>query len=118
MAASKRFIILDRPQTRTVKIVFWLDVPATRQAFYAKPGAVSAWKDAAPADNAALVDGSVTEQVDTLNFDGALSNATIIQALKDEWTARQAAVTAFNPWTNYGTFWPADGSAIVPGGVS
>lgn len=118
MAARFRIIVLDRlpdlgPQS--FRVAYWLDVPAPRQSFYAKPGAVSAWAGAQPADNAAIAAGEVVEVIE--NF--VKPNGTLAQAQADlqaAWQRLQNAITSVNKYTRYGTTW--DGATWTAGGVS
>ena len=108
MAITKRAIILERLGTAPLmfRYVLWADVPAARQPFYAAKQAamVSAWNGAAPADNTAIQNGSVTEYVDQATFPAGTSQAQAQVILQDIWTQFQAAVTASNPWFRYGSF--------------
>ena len=45
-----------------------------------------------------------------------MTNAQIRTMLQAEFTARQNAVNAYNPWTRYGTLW--DGTTWTAGGVA
>ena len=115
--ARLRIIVLDQQDARTFNYVFWADVPAARQPFYAKPvGTVSAWKEALVADNAALVDGSVVELVGTLGVPASTSLAQAQAILQATWQAFQDRITATNRWARYGTTW--DGVTWTPGGVA
>jgi hypothetical protein len=104
-----RVIILEKPEirdnTNVFRYVFWADVPAARQAFYARPGAVSAWKDALTADNTNIANGTYAEKVDTLQVAAGTGITAMQVFLQDKWTAYQADVTALNPWVRYGSTW-------------
>lgn len=114
-----RVIMLDRPDRQdpnTNRYILWADVPAARQRFFADPAKVSEWKDALPADNAALASGAVFELIDTLK---APAGATAVQVqgfLEQRHADFQSNVTNNNLWTRYGMTW--DGTAWVPGGVA
>lgn len=114
MAARFKIIVLDKPDADTFHVVFWADVPAARQPFYAKPGAVSAWKAALQADNDKLVSGEVTEQERRFSVAG-MNVAQARAAAEALWTQFQDVVTTNNPWTRYGETW--NGTTWVPGGV-
>lgn len=107
MAITKRVIVLEQTNASPLmfRVVMWADTPAARQPFYAalQAGMTSAWKDAAPADNAALQNGSVTERVDvaTIPLGSNLAQAQAILAAN--WVTWNAAVQASNPWQRYGT---------------
>lgn len=118
MAARFRIIVMDRlPDfgSQSFRVAYWVDVPAARQSFYAKPGAVSAWANAQAADNAAIASGAVVEIVE--NF--VKPNGTLAQAQADlqaNWQRHQDAVTNVNRYQRYGTTW--DGTTWTAGGVS
>jgi hypothetical protein len=108
----------DRENPRLYTYALWADVPATRQPFYALawgPTRVSAWKDALAADNTALQNGSVVEDVQTLQVPVGATLAQIQGFLQDRWTAYQTDITTTNPWQRYGTTW--NGTTWVNGGV-
>lgn len=114
--ARLRIIILDQDDARTFRYALWADVPAARQPFYARAGAVSAWSGATAADNAALAAGSVVERVDKMVVP---TGTTIPQAqaqLQVNWQSFQALITATNLWARYGTTW--DGTTWVAQGVA
>jgi hypothetical protein len=114
--ARLRVIVLDRPAPDVYRYVFWADVPAARQAFYANPTAVSAWKDALAADLTALRNGSVVEKVDSLKVPAGSTLAQAQAFLAARHADYQAQVTAYNPWVRYGTTY--DGASWTNGGVS
>jgi hypothetical protein len=121
MAARFRVIILDKgraaDEQKIFRYVLWADVPPSRQSFYAQPaGTVSAWKDAIAADNAQIVNGSVTEKVDTINGQTGWSMPQYQAELQLRWQAFQDDVTTNNPWNRYGSTW--NGTAWVLGGVA
>lgn len=84
-------------------LAFWYDVPASRQKFFARPTATSAWLDAQPADVAALQSGSVYEELVTYSPDAVQGAAAIEAGAAALWTAKNAVFQASNPWGNYGT---------------
>jgi len=108
MAITKRIIILEQLNAApiTYRYLMWADVPAARQPFYAakQTSMVSAWKDAAAADNTALQNGSVTERVDIATMAPGDTIAAGEARLQAVWTAFQAEINAANPWVHYGTF--------------
>lgn len=116
MAARVKIIILEKlGGNQAFKVALWVDVPATRQAFYANAGKVSAWKDAQAGDTTALQNGGVAEFVHTYQGDGVtLGQAQA--ALQAIWQGYQDKVTSDNPWLRYGTTW--DGTSWAVGGVS
>lgn len=119
MAARFRVIILDRVDVtdpRSIRAVFWADVPAARQPFYAIPGATSEWKDATAADNTALQDGSVTERVATVVLQAGWTQNQIRNELQTRWQVWQDHVTSWNAWDRYGSTW--NGTSWTQGGVA
>lgn len=118
MAARLRIILLEKRYagTQSFNVVYWCDVPAARQAFYADANKTSAWKDATAQDIAALRDGSVVEFVEPFQTDNGTTLAQAQAALESRWTQLQAQVTAHNPWLRYGTTF--NGTAWQAGGVS
>jgi hypothetical protein len=110
---AKRVIILDMQGGR-VRYALWATVPAGREAFHARAGAVSQWTGASAEENAAIAAGQVVEFVDVLGSNG--TNAQIRAALEARWTDYQAEITARNPWNRYGSFW--DGTSWTAAGVS
>lgn len=114
--ASKFVIILEKNlATGLFSAVLWADVPVGRQAFYAKPGAVSAWPGASAGENAALASGAVAEQVTVLTVSDGATLAQLKTAAVAQWAAFQAFVTAYNPWSRYGSFY--DGTTWTAGGA-
>lgn len=121
MAISKRVVILEKLGTAplTYKYLLWADVPAARQPFYAAKQAslVSAWKDAAAGDTAALQNGSVAERVDVTTMQPGDNLAAAMARLQAIWTAYQAEITALNQWDRYGSFMDTS-NAWANGGVA
>ncbi len=96
--------------------VLWAVVPLSRQAFYAKPGAVSAWLGASAAENAAIAAGQIAETQQTQGWATGTSVATIKAALIAAFNTWQTYVNGFNNWSEYGTFF--DGTTWNQGGVA
>ena len=123
---DKRIIVLDRlldaethegeGMPQQVRVVFWADVPTTRQPFYANATVLSAWKDASAADLTALQTGQVVERTETLRIPKSATMAHIQSALQRRWQDYQTQINTYNPWNRYGTFW--DGSTWIIGGVA
>lgn len=110
---AKRIIILEHSGGR-LRYALWAAVPAGREAFYARLGAVSAWTGASAPENAAIAAGQVAEFTDVLGKDG--NAAALMAALEARWADYQAEITARNPWNRYGSFW--DGTSWTVAGVS
>ncbi len=115
---AKQIIILGQVPgaTLTFEYALWLAVPAVRQAFYAKVGAVSVWPGASKTENAAIAAGQVTEVVRHQGWPTGTAIATIKAALQAEYAALQAQIAALNCWAQYGTFF--DGVNWTQGGVA
>ena len=113
-----RIIILDRDRENAAQFRYalWADVPAARQVFYARPGAVSDWKNALAADNTNLANGIVAERVDVISRQPGGTLSQVQADLVTAWTTFQADVNTVNPWVRYGTTW--DGTTWVLGGVA
>lgn len=113
MAARFRIIILDQPDgnPEEYNVVFWADVPAARQVYYANAATVSAWKDANGTDLSNLQSGAVVERVGRYHRTPGQSLAQIEASLQSLWTSYQAQINSYNPWQRYGSTW--DGSTWV-----
>lgn len=85
------------------KLVFWYDVPVSRQKFYADPNAKSAWIDAQAGDLTALQNGSVFEEVVEYSPDGSQTTGQIEAGAVSLWNAHNTFFQANNPWANYGS---------------
>jgi hypothetical protein len=106
-------VILDQDPSdpNTYNFLMWADVPAARQSFYARPGAVSAWNGAIATDNTALQNGSMVEKITSQRIP---ANSTLVQIenfLQQQWSAFQASINSNNPWVRYGSTW--DGTTWV-----
>jgi hypothetical protein len=112
MAARLRIIVLERDRDANgFDYVLWADVPTARQPFYASVDKKSAWKDALPADNTALQNGSVVESTGHVAFPPGGSMAQTQAELQVRWNAFQNEINAANPWRYYGSTW--DGTTWV-----
>lgn len=112
---SRKIIILDRtglPSDQNYRAAFWLDVPASRQAFYANPAAASAVKGATAAEVLAIQSGAIVEEVVEVGATAGTGQAALLARLVSRYNDRQAEFTARNPWARYGSSW--DGSAWTP----
>ena len=113
--ARFKVIVLEKRGDK-LHYAMWADVPAARQAFYADADKVSAWKDALPADNAALQSGAVVEKLGYIDLPGAENMTVVRSLLASAWNDFQSDVTANNLWRRYGSTW--DGTSWVNGGVA
>ena len=116
---ARRIIILEKLEASAIsfRYLLWADVPVARQPFYARPGAVSMWKNANAADNLAIATGAVVEKNEVYSSDVPQTIAEIQTALQARFTVLQAEVNAENPWVRYGTIWD-DVTNWTLGGVS
>jgi len=115
---AKKIIILERldePSDYNFNVLFWLDVPAERQRFFANPAATSAYKDATPEEIAAIQNGQIKEVVQKCSYLAGTTIAAIIADLQAKYSANQAALNSHNPWVRYGTYW--DGSSWTQQGT-
>lgn len=117
---AKRIIVLDQPgdDPNKFRVLFWLNVTAGRESFYAKPGLVSKWPGASGAENSALEAGTVTEVEATYSRPGG-GLAQAQADLEADLAKKQAELNAYNPWNRYGSFFDdAAGGSWTLGGVS
>lgn len=122
MAARFRVVVLDRPDPNNstlFRYLMWVDVPAARQSFYAKPvGTVSAWTGAISGDNSQIVSGAVVEKVDTVQGHATWAVSDYEVELQTRWQAfhDQVVGSGGNVWNAYGTTW--DGTTWTVTGVA
>lgn len=111
--ARMRVIVLDQPQGEPdhYRYALWADVPVARQSFYANPNAKSAWAGALAADNTALQNGSVVEDVRDQRVIPGTTLAQVETYLQNRWSDYQTYITNYNPWLHYGSTW--DGTTWV-----
>ncbi len=114
---AKRAIILDRLEPGRFRVALWADVPAARQQFYAKGGAVSAWTGASAAENTAIATGAVAERVQDIAASSGATVATLRTLIQQAWQAFQDEITQENPWNRYGAFWDGVTLTWTAGGV-
>jgi hypothetical protein len=102
---AKQIVILERNDGAPIsfRVAYWLTVVAGRQAYYAKPGLVSQWKDASAPENAAIAAGQVYEVVELHEVAPGANLAAIQAELQAIYTAKQAAFTASNVPNKYGS---------------
>ena len=112
---ATQVIVLETTPKGRLRAAFWLSVPVARQPFYADAGKKSEYKSASAGELSAITSGAIVEQVGEFVVCG-MTNAQIRTMLQAEFTARQNAVNAYNPWTRYGTLW--DGTTWTAGGVA
>jgi hypothetical protein len=108
-----RVIILDKSldDPDTFNLIFWVDVPAARQQFYADANKVSAWRNATTPDNDALKSGAVVEKSGTTRHVKGTNMAQVQIDIQTQWQAYQDYVNASNPWQRQDSTW--DGTSWV-----
>ena len=112
-----RVIVLEQPPDNpsAYRYVLWADVPVERQSFYANANAKSAWREALTADNAALQNGSVVEEVSVQSVPTGTSLIQVENFLQARWQAFQDKITSSNPWLHYGSTWDGSAWTVVTG---
>lgn len=105
-------IMLERTPD-DVRVALWADVPAARQTFYANINAKSAWVGATTADNTALQNGSVSENVVVQRVPPGATLAQVQGFLQTQWQNYQTYINNFNPWNHYGSTWDGITWAMV-----
>lgn len=104
-------IVLTQMQPNDYDVVFWADVPAARQTFYANPSAKSAWAGATTTDNTNLQTGVMVEQQQMVRVPPGTTLAQAQAFLQAQWQTFQTYITNNNPWAHYGSTW--DGTTWV-----
>jgi hypothetical protein len=112
-----RVIVLaqDPSDVNTYGVVFWADVPAARQTYYANPNAKSAWTGATTADNTNLQTGTVVEQSFTQRVPPGTAIGQVEAFLAQAWTDYQNQINAYNPWIHYGSTWDGTTWTVLTG---
>jgi hypothetical protein len=115
----KRVIVLERLGPGKYSVLYWLAVPATRQPFYAKPGAVSAWPGASSPESTAIASGAVHEVMETLSKEGMPNMAAVQAETEIRWQVLQDEINSngANQWNRYGSYWDSV-TGWTSGGVS
>ena len=102
---ARTIFLLERvADSGDYRVVFWLDVQAPRQRFYANAAATSAFLDATPAELAAIKSGAVIEVVERANRPNGQGLPALRSALEARRAELQAALDANNVWHRYGSF--------------
>lgn len=124
---ARKIIILDKdPNANAFNFACWLDVPLTRQGFYANANLTSrvgvvGVDNTVPgvilqAELDALRSGAVIEVVERVEFAQGTPVGQILSQLIQTFTQRQAEITGRNLWGRYGSSW--DGTTWTAAGVS
>lgn len=115
---SKKIIILERtgePSDLNFTVIFWLTIPATRKAFFAKESATSIYKDATPDEIKAIQEGTIQELVINVSYPSKTPLSEITSELTAKFNEQQINLNTYNPFVRYGTFW--DGTNWTNQGV-
>jgi hypothetical protein len=116
---AKQIIVLEKSDTadKGFRVALWAVPPVARQPYWKLSAPTkSAWSGASQAENDAIANGQVIEQVETITSDTAQTMAGWQALAEQRWETFNANVQAANPWRRYGTFW--DGTTWTPGGVT
>src|SRR5262245_42677476 len=110
---AKRIIILDRTEgaPATFRLLYWLDVAASRQPYYARPGAVSVWTGASAGENTSIASGAVVEVQDSYTPAQSDTITQVEAALEAIWNQKQTAFTNSPVPQRFGSFWDSVGPA-------
>ena len=107
---ARTIFLLDRvAESGDCRVVFWLDVQASRQRFYANTAATSAFLDATQPEIDAIKAGTVIEVVERANRPSGQGLPALRNALEARRAELQAALDTNNVWHRYGSFF--DGTA-------
>jgi hypothetical protein len=111
-------IVLDQPggNTSSFNVVFWADVPAARQTYYADPNLTSQWKGAVASDNTALQNGSVVELMQPHVMPPGTTLAQVQNYLAAQWQNYQTSISNYNPWIRYGSTWDGTTWTVLTNG--
>jgi hypothetical protein len=112
-----RVIVLDQPDANpnAYNVVFWADVPAARQTYYANANAKSLWQGAQAADTTALQSGAMVEIVQPHVMSPGTTLAQIEAYLQGQWQNFQNNITNNNPWIHYGSTWDGTTWTVTTG---
>lgn len=116
---ARKIIVQERlgePSDFNFKYVFWADVPAARQPFYADATKTSVVKDISAQELSDYRAGKFLEKSDLASYAAGTTAAAIRADLINKFNAYQTQVTAFNPFQFYGTTW--DGTSWTNLGAS
>jgi hypothetical protein len=109
---AKQIILINGGKTRdqlTYQVAFWY--PISSQAQTKTNGSI--WTGATTAENTAIQNGSVLEEVEPFNFPGSTTLGTIKDTLSSRWVTRNSQIAGVGPNQYVGiffdssTFWSA-----------
>jgi len=104
MAATKRVIALSTtPNGSSIIILaaFWYNITT---GITAKPTASSQWSGATAADNTAIQNGTVIEEIEPFPFPLGVQGTTIKDVLLSRWNVRNGELNGQGPNVYYGIF--------------
>lgn len=113
---ARKIIVLERqnlPSDQDYRVAFWLDVPATRRAFYANATAASVVVDATQLELDAIKAGAVVERVETVSIPAGATLGQIQAGLVTRHGRLQGELTSRNPWARYGSSWDGTNWSMV-----
>ena len=104
---ARKIIVGKRAAQSYVEIdyVFWLAVPANRQAFYANPTATSIVPGLSAGELTAIQSGAVKELSGRQSYPVGATMVAIGADLVAKYNAAQTALNAEITWQFYGTSW-------------
>lgn len=110
---SAKITILEQTEVSPPKfnVVFWADVPADRQKYWADSNKTSEYPEIDPVDLARIRAGQLAERWENVSFPPGATQELIDANLVAGWQAWQDEVNAKNQWASYGRRW--DGTAWV-----
>ena len=100
---AKQIIVLSSTSngtTASYNFLFWFVITSG-----ALSAGNSAWTGASGAENTALNNGSVKEEVVSYNFPVGTATATINSVVNQAWTERNAQINGIGPNIFYGVFY-------------
>ena len=100
---SKQIIILGvttTPVLQSINCVFWYPITSGKVLV----SGTSAWSGASAAENTAIQNGSVLEEINAFQFPVGYATAAIKTFLVQYWTNRNAAINGVGPGLYNGVF--------------
>jgi hypothetical protein len=101
--ATKQVIVLNSSSNgaqTTIKVAMWFVITSGAQT----QTAGSIWTGASAAENTAIQNGTVIEEVQTFQVPNGSTTVTIKDLLNKAWTARQAQINGVGPGIYSGIF--------------
>src|SRR5690349_9887957 len=101
---AKQIIVLDQNSdgtNQTIRFAFWFPVTA---GITPQPTFVSAWSGASTAENTALQNGTVKEELYFHTFPLGTPTANIKAVVNQAWTQRNTQINGIGPNQYFGVF--------------